>query len=152
MKIKLVMVGKNKDQWIKSAIEEYIKRLSGFCQFEFLCVQDASHFDIKKQKLEEERNIIKLIKNDSYIVLLDRKGSVMTSDEFAKKLDNWMQSTSTITFIIGGSNGVSDILKSKAHTIISFGKLTFTHQMMRVILLEQIYRAYTILSGKSYHK
>ena len=158
MKIKVYCIGKLKEQYIKDGINEYIKRISTYSQIEIIEVNDSkvkdnpNPFDIEKTKNEEGERILKLIKND-YLVGLDLNKNEPTSEEFAQFLQSKLvEGGSNISFVIGGSYGLSDELKKRCNSSISLSKLTFLHQMTRLILLEQIYRAFKILNNETYHK
>lgn len=155
MNIKIVCVGKIKEKYFKDAILEYAKRLGRFCKFEIVEVNEElvdpnlKNLDVVKNK-EGERI---LQKAQGYIIALDINGEMISSEEHAKKINDLsVHGVSTITYIIGGSYGLSKEVLDSADYKISFGKLTYPHQLMRVVLSEQIYRAYTILEGSSYHK
>jgi len=149
--IKIICIGKIKENYLKEAIDEYKKRLSKYTKLEIIELPDAS-FDIKKN-LEVERDlIIKSIKETDYNILLDINSKELNSIEFANNLDRIRQVNSNINFIIGGSNGVHDDIRKIVNERISFSKLTFPHQLFRVILLEQIYRSFKILNNEEYHK
>ena len=149
--IKIICVGKIKEQYLKDAIEEYKKRLSKYTKLEIIELPDFS-FDIKKT-LESERDLIlKSIKETDYNILLDINSLELNSIEFANNLDKIRQVNSNINFIIGGSNGVHNDIRNVVNEKISFSKLTFPHQLFRVILLEQIYRSFKILNNEEYHK
>ena len=155
MNIKIVCVGKLKEQYFKDAIKEYEKRLSRFCKFEIIEVNEElidanlKNLDVVKDK-EGERI---LQKAQGYIIALDIQGENIPSEAHAQKINDLAtHGTSTITYIIGGSYGLSKKVLDRADYKLSFGKLTYPHQLMRVVLIEQIYRAYTILEGSSYHK
>ena len=146
-----ICIGKIKENYLKEAIEEYKKRLSKYTKLEIIELSDVS-FDIKRT-LEVERDyILKNIKENDYNILLDIDGRELTSIEFANNLDKIRQINSNINFIIGGSNGVHDDIKNIVNERISFSKLTFPHQLFRVILLEQIYRSFKMLNNEEYHK
>ena len=155
MNIKIVCVGKLKEKYFKDAIAEYAKRLQRFCKFEIIEVSEElvdpnlKNLDVVKEK-EGERI---LTKAQGYIIALDIRGELISSEDHAKKINDLAtHGVSTITYIIGGSYGLSKEVLDRADYKISFGKLTYPHQLMRVVLSEQIYRAYTILEGSSYHK
>jgi 23S rRNA (pseudouridine1915-N3)-methyltransferase len=158
MKIKLFCIGKIKEQYLKDGINEYVKRISPYSQIEIVEVTDSkvkdnpNHFDIEKAKNEEGERVLKLLKND-YLIGLDLNKKEPTSEEFASFLQSKLvEGGSNISFVIGGSYGLSDELKRRCNTSISLSKLTFLHQMTRLILLEQIYRAFKILNNETYHK
>lgn len=158
MKINIYAVGKIKD-FYKTGVDEYLKRLQPYCRTEIIEVKDESLPDrpgeseiIKAKNIEGER-ILKLLKPNEYLIALDLNKKEYTSEEFssliAKKLE---YNGSAISFVIGGSYGLSDALKSRANESLSLSKCTFLHQMTRLIILEQIYRAFKILNNETYHK
>lgn len=152
LKINIVAVGGIKEKFFTEAINEYTKRLSKYCQLKIIEVDEESNqksIDTKKQK--ESERLLAAAKGK--LVLLDREGTMVSSENMADILDKYqVQGCSEISFIIGGSNGVSEELKKKSDKIISFGKITFPHQLFRVVLLEQIYRGISINAGLPYHK
>ena len=149
--LKIICVGKIKEKYLVDAINEYQKRLSKYVKLEIIELPDVS-FDLKKT-LETERDyILKNIKTSDYNILLDINGKELTSIEFANTFDKIRNNHSNINFIIGGSNGVHEDIRSIANEKISFSRLTFPHQLFRVILLEQIYRSFKILNNEEYHK
>ena len=149
--IKIICVGKIKEQYLKEAIDEYMKRLSKYTKIEIIELLDMN-YDLKKTLEMERDNIIKYIKNTDYNILLDLNGKELNSIEFASNLDKIRNNNSNINFIIGGSYGVHNDIKNIVNERISFSKLTFPHQLFRVILLEQIYRSFKILNNEEYHK
>ena len=149
--IKIICIGKIKEQYLKDAINEYLKRISKYTKLEIIELPDYN-YDIKKTIEIECDNILKNIKETDYNILLDIEGNSYNSIEFAKNLDKIRNINSNINFIIGGSNGVNDNIKTIVNERISFSKLTFPHQLFRVILLEQIYRSFKILNNEEYHK
>lgn len=149
--LKIVCIGKIKENYLKEALEEYKKRLSKYTKLEIIELPDVA-FDIKKTLEVEKDYILKNIKENDYNILLDIEGKELTSIEFAKTIDKIRNINSNINFIIGGSNGVHDDIRKIANQRISFSKLTFPHQLFRVILLEQIYRSFKILNNEEYHK
>ena len=149
--IKIVCIGKIKEQYLKDAINEYLKRISKYTKLEIIELPDYN-YDIKKTIEIECDNILKNIKDTDYNILLDIEGNSYNSIEFAKNLDKIRIINSNINFIIGGSNGVNDKIRNIVNERISFSKLTFPHQLFRVILLEQLYRSYKILNNEEYHK
>ncbi len=150
--IKIITVGKLKEKYLTDAIEEYKKRLSKYTKLELIEVSDESNYEEEKIKEKEAEKIDKYLTDKDYIITLEIEGNELTSMEFANKLDNIFNINSNITFIIGGSYGISDRIKKKANYKLSFSKMTFPHQLFRVILLEQIYRAFKINNNESYHK
>ncbi len=154
MKINIISVGKIKEKWLIEGIEMYKKRISHYSNIELIIVNDESNdIDEKRvKKLEGERILAKLPPN-SYNVVLDLKGEMLSSEGLAQKIiDITNYSSSTINFIIGGSLGLDSEVIKKADYKISFSKMTFPHQLMKLILLEQIYRVFKINNNESYHK
>lgn len=152
MKINVVAVGKIKEKFFTDAIAEYQKRLSRFCEFKIVEVPEATNYKNLTEKSHIEGELL-LAKSKGYVVALDGKGKSFSSEEIATTInDNMVNGISEMSFIIGGSNGLSKELLNKSNLIISFGKITFPHQLFRVVLSEQIYRAFTIINGMPYHK
>lgn len=150
--IKIICVGKIKEKFYRDALEEYKKRLSKYVKLEIIEVSDINDNNIKII-LEKERDLIlKNINFKSYIVTLEIEGNMLSSEEFSKKLESTFISYPNIIFIIGGSYGLHDDIKKISNYKLSFSKMTFPHQMFRVILLEQLYRSYKIINNESYHK
>ena len=150
--IKIIAVGNIKEKYLKEAIEEYKKRISKYSNLEIIEVKDESYDDIKKVLEVESEKIEKHLSDKDYIITLEIEGKEYSSEEFASKINNILIENSNLTFIIGGSYGLSDKIKSKSKLALSFSKMTFPHQLFRVILLEQIYRSYKINNNESYHK
>lgn len=159
MKITLLTVGKIKEKFYIQAIEEFQKRLSRYCKLEILEVPDEKTPDNAGEALEgqikikEGERLLKLIKDSSYVITLDLKGTMMSSEQMAQNLEKLgIGGTSHIVFIIGGSLGLSKEVLEASHERLCFSKMTFPHQLMRVILLEQIYRCFRIIQHEPYHK
>ena len=159
MKITLITVGKIKEKYLKDAISEYSKRLSRYCKLEIIEVADEKTPDNASQIVEdgirdnEGERILKDVKEDAFVVTLEIKGKLLTSEELADKIETLgIQGTSHIIFIIGGSIGLGNEVLKRSNYALSFSKMTFPHQLMRVILLEQIYRSYRIINHEPYHK
>ncbi|MBQ1777567.1 MAG: 23S rRNA (pseudouridine(1915)-N(3))-methyltransferase RlmH [Succiniclasticum sp.] len=158
MKITIACVGKLKEKYLTAAMDEYVKRLQPFCKLEIISIneekmpQEPSEAE-REQVLEKEtKRLLSIIPEHSYVILLDLQGKQITSPELAEKMDALaVQGVSHITFVIGGAFGYTDALRKKADFRWSFSKLTFTHQMIRVLLAEQIYRAFKISKGEKYH-
>lgn len=155
MNIKIVCVGKIKEKFYRDAIEEYAKRLQRFCKFEIIEVQeeliDSNLKNLEVVKEKEGKRILQ--KAQGYLIALAINGENISSEDHAKKINELsVRGVSTITYIIGGSYGLSKEVLDSVDYKLSFGKLTYPHQLMRVVLTEQIYRAYTIIEGSSYHK
>ncbi|MFA9422736.1 MAG: 23S rRNA (pseudouridine(1915)-N(3))-methyltransferase RlmH [Sedimentibacter sp.] len=159
MKITIISVGKIKETFYVNAIKEYAKRLSKYCKLNEEIIQDEraddnySPAEIEQVKSREGIKILSKISKSSYVFALDIKGTQLSSEELAKKINLLgIEGTSDITFIIGGSNGLSSDILDKADYKLSFSKMTFPHQLFKVILTEQIYRAFKINAGETYHK
>ena len=159
MKITLLTVGKIKEKYLKDAIVEYSKRLSKYCKLEIIEVADEKTPDNASEVVEnvirdkEGERLLKYVKDDTFVITLEIKGKMMTSEELAEKIDTLgIRGVSHIMFIIGGSIGLGEDVIKRSDFALSFSKMTFPHQLMRVILLEQIYRSYRIISGEPYHK
>lgn len=156
--INVVCIGKIKEKFFKDAIDEYSKRLSKYCKLNILELPDEKIPDKLNPNLENDikskecTNMINHIKKDSYIICLDLAGKEFSSEEFSKNIETLSLVTSSITFIIGGSLGITQKLKNSCKESICFSKMTFPHQLIRVFLLEQIYRAFKISNGETYHK
>lgn len=159
MNISTICVGKLKEKYLKQAIDEYSKRLSRYCKLEVIEVPDEKTPDNASEKEEllikekEGLNILKHIKDNMFVVTLDLKGKMLSSEELAGFIkESGVKGNSNIAFIIGGSLGLSKAVLDRADFSLCFSKMTFPHQLMRVILLEQIYRGFRIINGEPYHK
>ncbi len=159
MKIKIVTVGKLKEEYLKDGIAEYSKRLSRFANLEMIELADektpdrASDSENQKILELEGTRILSKIGDRDFVIVLAIEGKTLSSEEFSKQLEQApINGFSTLTFVIGGSLGLSPQVKKRANLSISFGRLTLPHQLMRLVLVEQIYRAFTIQQGSPYHK
>lgn len=151
MNILILGVGKTKHDFVVIGIEKYLKQLKSFCKLDFLFIKDEANKD-NCINLESERLIQKLPAG-FYSILLDVEGKEMSSEVFAKKIENLQNaSVKGIVFVIGGHKGVNDALRQKVDLRLSFSRFTLTHQMIRLFLVEQIYRAYSIIKNTKYHK
>ena len=150
--IKIITVGSLKEKYLKDAIEEYSKRLKKYTNLEIIEVKDEGLVNEQKAIELEAEKIKKYMSERDYIITLEIEGKEYTSTEFAKKIEQIQIENSNIVFIIGGSYGISEDIKEKARLHLSFSKMTFPHQLFRVMLLEQIYRAYKIMNNEKYHK
>ncbi len=147
MNISLLCAGKLKEKYLRDAAAEYVKRLSRYCRLNIAEVEDGP--DIR----HETDRLLKRLNENSYIICLEIDGESLSSEEFADRLNSLaLEGKSSVTFIIGGSDGLSEEITKRADMHLSFSRLTFTHQMMRVILLEQIYRCFKIINKEPYHK
>ena len=159
MNITIISVGKIKEKYIKLGLEEFSKRLSRYCKLTMVEVPDektpdnASEREMELIKDKEGKQILNKIKDNMYVIAMDLQGDMKTSEQFAKQLSQLaLSGDSNVAFIIGGSLGLSDEVKKRANYKLCFSKMTFPHQLMRMILLEQIYRAYMIRNHSPYHK
>ena len=159
MKIKIVTVGKLKEKYLRDGIAEYSKRISRFATIEMLELADektpdrASDSENEKILNLEGNRILSKIGDREFVVVLAIEGKTLSSEEFSKQLEQAsINGFSTLTFVIGGSLGLSPQVKKRANLSLSFGRLTLPHQLMRLVLVEQIYRAFTIQQGSPYHK
>ena len=152
MRIKVIGVGKLKEKYLKDAVNEYIKRLSSYGKISVIEVSDERDEDPSALKKEGD-SILKQIRDSEYVLALAINGSDPDSIEFSEMLDKLgVRGVSDIAFVIGGSNGLHEDVIKRADMLISFSRMTFPHQLMRVILMEQIYRAFKISRGEKYHK
>lgn len=146
MNITILCIGKLKERHWVEAIAEYSKRLTKYCTLSIEELKEDSLF-------AEGQNILRRIRKDSYVITLEIKGNLLTSEALARKIELLgIEGKSDVTFIIGGSVGLSDEVSERADFKLSFSKMTFPHQMMRVVLLEQVYRSFKIIKGETYHK
>ncbi|WP_247947004.1 23S rRNA (pseudouridine(1915)-N(3))-methyltransferase RlmH [Streptococcus oralis] len=159
MKIKIVTVGKLKEKYLKDGIAEYTKRISRFAKLEMIELADektpdkASESENQKILETEGERILSKVGERDFAVVLAIEGETFSSEEFSKQLEQAsIKGYSTLTFIIGGSLGLAPVVKNRANLSVSFGRLTLPHQLMRLVLVEQIYRAFTIQQGSPYHK
>lgn len=150
--IKIICLGKIKEDYLIKGIEEYKKRISKYHNIEICELPDEGNTDQKTALKKEKERILKLLNPKDYIITLEIEGQEISSLEFAKKIDNIFITNSNIIFIIGSSYGLDDDIKKLSNYKISFSKMTFPHQLFRLILLEQIYRAFKINNNEEYHK
>lgn len=159
MNIDIICVGKIKEKYLKEAIDEYSKRLSRYCKLNIIELNDEKTIDGQSALLDEKvksiegERILKVIKEKAFVVCCDLKGKELDSVDFSKFLEDLgVRGISDIQFVIGGSLGISKDVLDRSDYKICFSKMTFPHQLMRVILLEQIYRGYRIMKNEPYHK
>ena len=159
MKIKVVTVGKLKEKYLKDGIAEYSKRISRFARLEMIELADektpdkASESENQKILEIEGQRILSKVGDRDFVLVLAIEGATFSSEEFSKQLEEAsIKGFSTLTFIIGGSLGLASVVKKRANLSVSFGRLTLPHQLMRLVLVEQIYRVFTIQQGSPYHK
>lgn len=159
MKISLITVGKLKEKYLKQGIEEYLKRLRAYAKVDIIEVADEkapetmSDAEMIEVKRKEGERILSSISQDTYVITLEINGKMLTSEQLAKKMDELATyGKSKIAFVIGGSLGISEAVQKRSDFALSFFKMTFPHQLMRMILLEQVYRGFRIMRGEPYHK
>ncbi len=159
MKITVITVGKIKEKYLRDAVAEYGKRLSRYCRLEIVEVADEKTVEHASEALEEQirgkeaERILKHIKEDAYIITLEIRGKQLSSEEMAAKIEHLgVQGEGHLIFVIGGSIGLGKEVLGRSDLALSFSKMTFPHQLMRVILLEQLYRSFRIIQGEPYHK
>ena len=150
--IKIICLGKIKEDYLKDAIDDYKKRISKYHQIEIIELEDIGINDKKVALKKEAEKILKVLNPKDYIITLEIEGKEDSSIEFADRLNSIFNQTSNITFVIGGSFGISDVIKRLSNHKLSFSKMTFPHQLIRVFLLEQIFRAFKISNGETYHR
>lgn len=159
MKITVLCVGKIKEKYFTMGIDEYSKRLSRYCKLEIIEVPDektpdnASENEELQIKAKEGDKLLKHIKDNAYVIALAIEGKMLTSEELSEKMEQLgINGDSNVVFVIGGSLGLDQRILDRADYKLSFSKMTFPHQMMRMVLLEQVYRGYRIMKGEPYHK
>lgn len=159
MKITILTVGKIKEKYLKDAIAEYSKRLGKYCKLEMIEVADEKTPDNAGENVEnairarEAERLLKYVRDDAFVITLEIAGKLLSSEELADKIDSLgIRGVSHIIFVIGGSIGLGEEVLKRSDFALSFSRMTFPHQLMRVILLEQVYRSYRIISGEPYHK
>ena len=150
--IKLIVIGQLKEKYLKEAVEEYKKRISKYTNIEIIELKDEGLVEDNKAIELEGEKIKKHISNKDYVITLEIEGKELSSEEFAEKIESIQTINPNIVFVIGGSYGISSTVKERSNYKLSFSKMTFPHQLFRVILLEQIYRSFKILNNESYHK
>ena len=159
MNIKIITVGKLKEKYLKMGIDEYTKRLGAYCKIELIEVPDEkapeklSEAEMLQVKEKEGERILAKIPENAYVFALAIEGKQRTSEEFSKEIEQLgIQGKSNLVFVIGGSLGLSQAVMKRSNTPISFGKMTLPHQLMRLVLVEQVYRGFRIMIGEPYHK
>lgn len=156
MNIKIIAVGKLKEKYSKEAVEEFKKRLNAYCSLSLteIPAQEIKDDNLAHKYMETEgEKILSSIKPDSYVITLEIQGKMLSSEDFAQKIkDLSREGHNEIVFIIGGANGLSPAVSARANYKLSFSKMTFTHQLIRIFLYEQIYRAFKIINNENYHR
>lgn len=159
MQIELIAVGKLKEKYLVAGIAEYSKRMRPYAKWNIREVADEkapetmSEVEMEQVKNKEGERLLSLIRPDAYVIALDRLGEMWTSEQLSSRIEQQVTyGKSHIIFVIGGSLGLSDTVLKRANARLSFGKITYPHQLMRLILVEQVYRAFKIMRGEPYHK
>ena len=158
MKVKIISVGKLKEKYLKDGISEYVKRLSRFAQVELIELVDEKTPDNASEKeneqilLKEGQRILAKLSERDFVFAMAIEGKLISSEALSETFERAMQQSSTLVFIIGGSLGLAPQVKKRANELISFGRITLPHQLMRLVLAEQIYRGFMIREGSQYHK
>jgi 23S rRNA (pseudouridine1915-N3)-methyltransferase len=153
MKLRIVAVGRDRSGLFAPAVDEYAKRLSRYAKFELVEVSEAKrHAGTPRAKDEEGESLLARIGPSERVVLLDERGKEPTSVELAQRLAGWLQRGQDVAFVIGGSDGHAEPIRARAQETLSLSRLTLAHRLARVVLAEQLYRAFTILRGEPYHK
>ena len=150
--ITIICVGKIKEKYMRDAIKEYSKRISKYSKLNIIEVNDFDKGTVFEIMNKEGNDILRHIKDRDYVITMEIEGNRLSSLEFAKKIDNVFNNYSNIVFVIGGSYGLSNLVKNRSNFRLSFSDLTFPHQLFRVMLLEQIYRVFKINNNETYHK
>ena len=154
MKHEIVFIGKTKDSFIQSGIEEYNSRLKHYTNIKITTLKDKSSGGSARAAIESQgKQMLNAVPQGAVVVALDSRGQQFTSESFSKKIVSWeLSSVKQVTYLIGGPDGISETILKSAGLTLSFSKMTFTHDMIRMLLVEQLYRAYTIKNGEKYHK
>jgi len=154
MKIKLITIGKTDENYLKEGIDKYLKRLKHYVQFEIIVINDVKMGKKSNpvlQKELEEKEILAKVNSTDFLILLDEKGQEFNSVDFSKYMQKRLNSGNDIVFVIGGPFGFSNRMYERANAKVALSKMTFSHQMIRLFFVEQLYRAFTILKGEKYH-
>lgn len=153
MDVRLIVVGKIKEKYLTDACSEYIKRIKPFVNLEIIEIKELNNSESDKNLSEEGKNILKCIGSNDFVVTLEIEGKMLTSVELSDYISkHYTYNNKVMTFIIGSSDGLSEEVKKRSDYKLSFSKMTFPHQLMRVIFLEQLYRAFSIINHSKYHK
>ena len=153
MEIKLIVVGKIKESYLNDAIKEYLKRIKPLANLNIIEVKEYTYNDMYKNLKEEAKLILSNISSDDFVITLEIEGKELTSAELSEYISkHYLYNNKTLTFVIGSSDGMDESVKNRSNYKLSFSKMTFPHQLMRVIFLEQTYRALSIINNMKYHK
>ena len=151
--LELICVGKIKEKYLDDAICEYNKRIKPYCNLKITEIKEINTLDMNKNLIEEGKNILSYINDNDYVITLEIEGKMLDSVAYAKLIENhYTYDNRKIVFVIGSSDGLSNDVKERSNYKLSFSKMTFPHQLMRVIFLEQTYRAFAIINNIKYHK
>lgn len=151
MKISLLVVGKTSFPYIQQGIEDYAKRLKRWIDFEITVIKDCKLQEVERIKKQEAEYLYEKIDDQDFVILLDERGRHFSSLEFAKKIEEFQERNKKIVFVIGGAYGFDNSIYDRANVQLSFSDMTFSHQIIRLMFMEQLYRAYTIIQGLPYH-
>ncbi len=153
MRLRVLAVGRDRSGLFAPAVDEYAKRLARYARFELVEVSEAKrHAGTPRAKEEEGESLLARIGPSERVVLLDERGKEPTSVELAQRLAGWLQRAQDVTFVIGGSDGHAEAIRARAQETLSLSRMTLAHRLARVVLVEQLYRAFTIVKGEPYHK
>lgn len=156
MKIELLFLGKTKEKYLAAGIDDFVKRIQRYAQIEIHTIREKRFGESAPDSLirdEEAKVLLERVNQPTMLIAMDSTGKQVSSDKFAELIQQWQeQGRRSITFLIGGPTGLAPAVTKKADFILSLSKMTFTHEMARLILLEQVYRAFSILAGTKYHK
>lgn len=155
MKIQIIFVGRNKDKWVDLSTQGFLKKLRNFADISVEIIKEekiTKSQNSSKIKQKEGERILKKVNSKNFFIALDETGKLLSSNEFANQIERKIDIGQNLTFVIGGALGLSEEIKKQADLPLSFSKMTFTHQMIRPFLLEQVYRAFQIIKGTDYHK
>lgn len=154
MNIRILMLGKNKDDYLEEAVQDFIKKLRPFCKLELVYLKDEKvHTDVKKILAVEAQRIREQLQEKEFVVVLDEKGKNFSTVQLHQQFSHWIdRGIGKIAFIIGSSHGLATEIKAEADLLLSLSPLTMNHQIVRIVLLEQVYRVFTLLRGMKYHK
>lgn len=154
MNIRILMLGKNKDDYLDDAVQDFVKKLRPFCRLELVYIKDEKvHTDVKKVLATEAVRIREQLHDGEFVVVLDEKGKSLSTTQLHEQFSQWIdRGTGNIAFVIGSSHGLAAEIKAEADLMLSLSPLTMNHQIVRIVLLEQVYRVFTLLRGMKYHK
>lgn len=154
MKIQFLQIGDTNESFIKNGVDHFEKRIKKYCKFEVITIKNiknAKNLSHAELKLKEEKLLLEKLAKSDFIYLLDEKGKAYTSLQFSQELEKRMNHSSIITFVIGGAYGVTDVIKQKANAMLQLSSMTFSHQIIRLLFAEQLYRGFSILNNEPYH-